>query len=118
MDTMEKVIALIKANPAHLAEATADFEHRHRADPSDVGIRRVYFALLGEFNSRYPIEQFRPAEVEPPEEAWTDEAHPFWTTDPFTVWEAKRRALAEQLGGWTAAHLHIFKNKGIPAEKA
>ncbi|MGF6881707.1 hypothetical protein ABH933_001218 [Nocardia sp. GP40] len=116
MDAMQNLTAFIKANPEHLEKATAEFEKLHRAKPRDAGIRRVYFALVSEFNARYPIEQFAPAEVEPPDAAFEDDAHPFWTTDPLTLWDKKYRALAEKLGGRTAARLHVFDNKGIPED--
>ncbi|WP_331761071.1 hypothetical protein OG225_43270 (plasmid) [Nocardia sp. NBC_01377] len=114
MDIQQRVLATIDNNPAVLPDVVADFERRWRNDPRDVETRRIYFALRTILEQRFPIDQYRPDHVETPTEAEDDQDHPFWTTDPFTIWDSRYRALARQLGGDTAAHIHVHTNKGLP----
>ncbi len=96
MDTMTQVRNLIKNNPEHAVTDGVKFEQMHKANPDDSGIRRVYFELRRQVYALHPVAM--PDEVDPPAEAWDDNSHPFWASDPFTVWEAAYMKLSHQYG--------------------
>ena len=96
-DTRNQLRRDITNYPRHqLITAANDFERRLRAAPNDRGIRIVYFELSREIRNRFPIT--RPTYVEPPATAWTDHAHPYWSTDPETVFAAEYDKLANTIG--------------------
>lgn len=106
MSTIEQVRKLIAGNPEHLITAALKFEKMYLADIDDVGVRRVHFELQRALMDAYPL--VRPAYVEPANEAWDDETHVFWTTDPATVWDMVYDRIADQVGR-TQARLYVHK---------
>mgnify|MGYP000334805446 CR=1 FL=1 len=104
MSAIDKVRALIAKNPQHAVTAAREFEALYKAHPDHSGYRRVYFELQQQINSQYPIT--RPAIVEPPAEAWDDESHAYWTTDPETRWSAAYARMGDKLG-WVNARMIV-----------
>lgn len=86
MNHVEKVRELMDgASTAVVVKAAKHFEALWRDNPDDVGVRRVYFGLDVLVSRLYPVK--RPKWVEPPEEAWGSIEHPFWSSDPASLWE-------------------------------
>lgn len=104
MSAIDDVRALIAKNPQHAVKAARQFERLHRADPDNSGYRRVYWELQRQVDSQHPIT--RPVEVDPPTAAWDDEQHPFWTTDPWTVWDTAYGRMRQELG-WVNARVTV-----------
>lgn len=102
--TIDKARKLIASNPQHAVAAAREFERLHRANPNDSGYRRIYWELQRQVDQQYPIT--RPERVDPPAEAWDDEDHEFWSTDPWTRFDMAYSRARTQLG-WVNARIIV-----------
>lgn len=78
-------------------------------NPRDSGVRRTFYALRHWVESNYRLTM--PPMVDPPEAAWEDDGHEFWSTDPLVQWQSDFDALRRELGGWAAAHFHTYHSQ-------
>ncbi|MBB3752548.1 hypothetical protein FHT44_005060 [Mycolicibacterium sp. BK634] len=101
LDTVRKLVA---ANPRHAVTAAKQFEKLYREDPNHAGYRQIYWELQRQVDEQFPIT--RPVEIDPPDEAWDDESHPFWSTDPWTLFDMTFNRLRDEMG-WVEARVHV-----------
>lgn len=103
-DTMDRVKKLVGDNPQHAVPAARKFEQLHRSNPDDRGYRLVFWELQRQVDKLYPIT--RPVEVDPPDDAWGNEDHVFWKSDPWTVWDMTYARMRRELG-WINARMIV-----------
>ena len=102
--TLDKVRELIGNNPQHAVPAARKFEKLHRDNPDDRGYRLVFWELQRQVGKLYPIT--RPMEVDPPADAWGNEHHEFWTSDPWTRFDMAYARMRCEFG-WINARVIV-----------